>query len=144
MQERPPFLDNYLFFLLAVASHQASGDFHEELRQRSVRVSDWRVLTCLGDRDGLMINELVTLTFLEQPHVTKIVDRLQRDGLVIKVSDPCDRRRARVQITESGRAFLVSLQHIAKDYEEATLAKLTADEQTMIFNVLRKLVDKST
>lgn len=137
-----PFVDDYFLFLLAMASHSISAEFHEHLRQKSVRVSDWRILSCLADRQGMMITELAALALLEQPHVTKIVDRLQQDGLVQKAGDALDRRRTRVHITEKGRLFIDGLIADAKAHEERVLATLTRRERDVIYRILRKLRDR--
>lgn len=138
----PYFVDNYFLFLLAMASHSISAEFHEHLRQKSVRVSDWRILSCLSDREGLMITELATLALLEQPHVTKIVDRLQQEGLVEKRDDPEDRRRTRVHITARGRTFIDTLIADAKAHEARVLATLTRRERDVVHRILRKLLDR--
>lgn len=141
-EEQPCFVDNYFLFLLAMASHTISAEFHDYLRQKSVRVSDWRILSCLADREGLMITELAALALLEQPHVTKIVDRLQQEGLVEKRSDDADRRRTRVHITPTGRLFVDGLIADAKAHEARVLSTLTRREQDVIYRILRKLRDR--
>jgi hypothetical protein len=47
MNEPARFVDDYLLYLLARASHAASAGFHARLKARGVAVSVWRVVATL-------------------------------------------------------------------------------------------------
>ena len=72
-QKEPSFVSNYLLYLLGTSSGKASLQFHKLVRQRGLRVPEWRVLACLVDNDGLMITQLAELSLLEQSRMTRIV-----------------------------------------------------------------------
>ncbi|MBF6334064.1 MarR family winged helix-turn-helix transcriptional regulator [Nocardia transvalensis] len=60
-----------------------------------------RVLADMGR--PLRLGELAGRLGVEAPHVTRMVQRLERTGLVMRVADPQDRRAQRVQLTPAGR-----------------------------------------
>lgn len=135
-----PFVGDYLLYLLAAASHAISSDFHALVRRHGMRVSDWRVLACLSDVDGLMITELAALVLYEQSRLTKVVDQLERRGLVERRGDPADRRRVRVFITRSGQAAVMPLVREAEAHESALLRSLPEREARSIKKSLRVLI----
>ncbi|TAL38524.1 MAG: MarR family transcriptional regulator [Spirochaetes bacterium] len=58
----------------------------------------------LGHEDGIRISELGRMTGLEPSSMTGLVDRMERDGLVLRAPDPHDRRSQVVSLTEAGSA----------------------------------------
>lgn len=136
------FVENYLLYLLASVSHQASGQFHSHVRGEGLRVPEWRVLATLHDRDGAMITELARISLLEQSHLTKIVDQMASRGLVARRPDPADARRVRVFVTKKGRDLAATLVADARKHEADILSLLTAEEEDTLKRVLKRLLDR--
>jgi DNA-binding MarR family transcriptional regulator len=67
----------------------------------------WLVLSRLLARDGQSQTEIGEALFRDRPNTSRILAGLEQRDLVIRESDPDDRRRARVRITPAGRAFVV-------------------------------------
>ena len=61
-----------------------------------------RILRGAG-AEGLWAGELGERLVTRSPDVTRIVDRLEKRGLVRRSADPSDRRAVRVHITDAGR-----------------------------------------
>lgn len=137
---QPGFVSNYLLYLLAASSEKASRQFHDLVRQRGLRVPEWRVLACLVDNDGLMITHLAELSLLEQSRMTRIVMQMQDKGLVRRKIDEADKRRVRVQLTAHGRALAEGLVQDATSHEAALLSSLADTDAARIKGVLRALL----
>jgi 3-hydroxy-9,10-secoandrosta-1,3,5(10)-triene-9,17-dione monooxygenase reductase component len=97
------FAKNYLSYLLARASDIVSAEFHAAIATWRLSVAEWRVLACLSDAEGIGIVDLAGMALMKQPRITKIVDRLEADGLVERRTHEADRRRALVHLTALGR-----------------------------------------
>ena len=134
------FVDDYLLYLLAAASHAASADFHRAVRRHGLRVPDWRVLACACDADGLMITELAELTLFEQSRLTKVVDQLEAKRWIERRGDATDKRRVRVFITPAGRAKVVPLMQAARAHEQVILAGLPPATRETLKAGLRQLI----
>ncbi|WP_431271435.1 MarR family winged helix-turn-helix transcriptional regulator [Dankookia sp. P2] len=96
------FIDDYLLYLLARASHLISAEFQEQLRRRGIAVPVWRVLASLVGSSGETVTGLAETCLLQQPTMTKLLDRMVRDGLVKRTQDTKDRRVVRVALTTRG------------------------------------------
>jgi DNA-binding MarR family transcriptional regulator len=133
------FVPNYLLYLLAAASDKASGDFHLQVRARGLRVSEWRVLACLSDRDGLMVTQLAQLALMEQSRLTKIIDQMAASDLVTRGNDERDRRRVRVFLTARGRKLAEELVAAAKAHEARIIAQLAPGDAELLKEGLRRI-----
>lgn len=139
---RAPFVPGYLAYLLARASHLVSGQFHARLRARGIPVPTWRVLATLSDGDGMTVGELARIALTNQPTMTKIVIRLETDGMVERRDDPGDGRRTLVFITPAGWHLIEDLLIAARDHEAQVLKEYSADEVRTLKRVLRTLIGR--
>jgi homoprotocatechuate degradation regulator HpaR len=62
----------------------------------------WRVLRVLWETDDVTIKELADLTLIAAPSLVGIVDRLERDSLVVRQRSTTDRRKVNVVVTRAG------------------------------------------
>lgn len=60
------------------------------------------ILSKFGNCGGLRLSELGKRAGLEPSTMTGLIDRMEKDGLVVRASDPDDRRALRVNLTEKG------------------------------------------
>ncbi|WP_280468213.1 MarR family winged helix-turn-helix transcriptional regulator [Nocardia cyriacigeorgica] len=68
------------------------------------------VLHTLSRVGTCRLSDLVKTEQIKQPALTSAVAKLERDGLIERTPDPCDRRASMLSLTAEGRA-LVSRRH---------------------------------
>ncbi len=127
--------------LLARTSHALTQGFAEELRERGVSLPVWRVLAALLARPGETVSGLAEACLLQQPTMTKLLDRMVRDGLVTRAQDARDRRIIRVTLTPEGQAKAAELLAAAERHEAEVLAR--HPEAEGIKAVLRDTIARS-
>lgn len=121
-QGSPRFVDDYLLSLLARASHAVSAEFHDRLRARGVSVPVWRVLATLSGGPET-VTALAEACLLQQPTMTKVLDRMERDSLVNRRQDGRDRRLVRVHLAARGEAMVADLLAAARAHEAEIVAR---------------------
>lgn len=136
------FVDGYLAYLLARASHEVSRQFHAQIRRAGLAVPQWRVLATLWGGAGLSIGALARIVIVPQPTLTKIVDRMERAGLVARSTAPDDRRSTRVRLTAKGRARAAPLIALARSHERAVLKGTPAAEIASLKRLLAALSER--
>lgn len=137
------FVDDYLLYLLARASHLISAEFHQELRRRGVSVPVWRVLASLvGSPSGETVTGLAEVCLLQQPTMTKLLDRMVRDGLVRRSQDGRDRRVVRIDLTPRGEAKALELVAAARQHELTVLARHPETEGGDLKDLLRAMMQR--
>jgi DNA-binding MarR family transcriptional regulator len=130
------FAQSYLSYLLARASHIVASGFHKKLKTWKLTVPEYRVLACLMGAEGLGVGDLAAMAIMEQSRMTKILDRMQKQGLVERRSDARDKRRVLIHLTDQGRKRAEPVLRAAKEHEADMLAPLTLDERSMIMHAL--------
>ncbi len=138
------FVEDHLLYLLARVSHVLSGEFHHQLRHRSVGVPVWRVLASLSGSKGETVTGLAEVCLLQQPTMTKLLDRMVRDGLVTRTQDARDRRVVRVALTPKGETLAQELIDAARQHEAAVLARFPEMEAMNLKGVLRSVLKRET
>jgi DNA-binding MarR family transcriptional regulator len=138
------FARNYLAYLLARASFTVSSEFHAALKNWDLSVPEWRVLACLMDVEGLSVGELAAMALMKQPRLTKVLDRMERDGLLKRKGTTDDRRRVTLHLTAKGRARVKPVQRAAKAHEDRLLTQFTDDERATIKHALELLIGGSS
>lgn len=138
----PPqrFVNDYLLYLMARASHLISSEFHEQLRRRGISVPVWRVLAGLVGSQGETVTGLAEICLLQQPTMTKLLDRMVRDGLVKRTQDSRDRRVVRIGLTPRGDTIVSELLVAARQHEAEVLARYPEAEALAIKNLLRSIL----
>jgi DNA-binding MarR family transcriptional regulator len=138
------FMEGYLLYLLARVSHVLSGEFHQQLRRRGVAVPVWRVLASLTGSKGETVTGLAEVCLLQQPTMTKLLDRMVRDGLVARSQDARDRRVVRVALTQKGEALAEELVHAARQHETTVVARFPEMGSAELKAVLRSVLERET
>lgn len=108
------------------------SDLDEELqRTEGLAVSAYEVLILLADAPErrMRISEISARTVLSLSGVSRLVDRLVRDGLVEKQPCPADRRGANAVLTEKGWDLLVQAAPRHVDGVREHLVDLLTDAQ---------------
>ena len=138
------FVDDYLLYLLARASHVLSTEFHSMLRRAGVQVPVWRVLATLSGGNGETVTGLAEACLLQQPTMTKLLDRMVRDGLVRRTPDARDRRVVRIQTTPRGDALVKNLLISAKAHEMELMSRFPDFDEQRLKRLLQAVVAKPT
>ena len=87
---------------------------HVKLRRRvdaaladvGLSLARHRLLAMVGDHGPCRLTDIASHFAFAPRSVTEAVDALERDGLVMRVPDPHDRRAKRVSLTETGQDAL--------------------------------------
>lgn len=134
-----PFVHGYLGYLLGQANHSLYRQFDVRVRAAGLRSIEWRVLATLIGRDPLSIRELAHEVLGKQPTVTKLVQRMVRQGWLEVQADAHDQRRTLVALTPSGRRLVRPLVRQAQAHEAALLGALTAREIAALKRLLWRI-----
>jgi len=92
---------------LLLAREATMQHFRPLLSDNDVTEQQWRVMRALASRDDpFEVTELAQRTALLPPSVSRIVANLQDRGLIARTKVKHDQRRARLQLSRSGKALV--------------------------------------
>jgi DNA-binding MarR family transcriptional regulator len=85
------------------------------------------------DREGpRSVSELATAERIRPQSMAQTVSDLEADGLVARRPDPDDRRRAMVELTESGRAVLAADRRQREGWLAQAIAEGLSEEEQQV------------
>jgi DNA-binding MarR family transcriptional regulator len=137
-------LDSYLPYLLNRAGARIAASFSEEVRPLGATLQMWRVLAALRERDGRRMGDLSETTSIEVSTLTRLVDTMEKKGLVARRRDAGDARAVALHVTLAGRRLTRRVLPIAERYERVALDGFSAAETSALKTALRRLYGNMT
>jgi DNA-binding MarR family transcriptional regulator len=119
------------------------------LRQESEGGASLSMLSALStiDRQGpLTLGALAAEERVAPPSMTRIVARLEEQGLANRKGDAADRRVARVEITPEGHRYLDQYRTRRDAYLAHRLKALSADDRALLTRalpILERLIEEA-
>lgn len=137
----PPTLEERVFESLLRAADYLLRAEVEVLREEGLTFPQYNVLRILrgAGGDGLACGAIGSRLIRHDPDITRLVDRLERRGLVARARDAADRRVVRTQVTPAGLELLARLDEPVDRIHERQLGHMS---QTRL-RQLRELVGEA-
>jgi MarR family transcriptional regulator for hemolysin len=112
----------------------------ERFRPFGLSQARWQVLLkLLRATQPLTQCDLASRIGIEPASLVRLLDVLQKEDLVVRESDPQDRRSKRVSLTENGRALSEKLAVAAEALRSEVLGAVSRDELVRCTSVLEQL-----
>lgn len=131
----PPAADRGATVLWRVlrAAHELEARLETALGEAGLSLAKAGLLRCLAaEPEGVALSELAEHNRCVRSNITQLVDRLEADGLVRRISDPTDRRVRRAALTPAGRkAYQEAARIIAVQEREVAAALNSADAKAL-------------
>jgi DNA-binding MarR family transcriptional regulator len=119
-------------------SRKASARLHPKLA--SLSPGRLQALMLLGEPVEPRICDLAEALALDESTVTRLVDRLELDGLARRGSSSSDRRATVVALTSEGRAALAEMQEQRRQFFAEILDALEPAERAELVRLTAKVV----
>lgn len=98
-------LDNQICFRLYTAARLITQAYTPMLSELGITYPQYLVLMVLWEKDAIPVNDIARRLLLETNTVTPLLQRMERQGLVIRERGEQDRRQQFVSLTEKGKAM---------------------------------------
>jgi len=89
--------------------------------------------------EPMPLSEVAVCNKCVKSNVTQLIDRLEVDGLVRRISDPDDRRVTRAELTHEGRMAYIQARRVVQQQERELLRLLGEEEAAALAKVLEQL-----
>lgn len=128
-----------MFLLLHIAG-AINGRLEEALNTVELSVPKFSALTMLIEAaEPLVLSELAAQMTCVRSNVTQLIDRLEADGLVVRVEDPKDRRSVRASVTALGRERQAAGARRVKEVQEEVAKAFSELSSETLERGLKKL-----
>jgi len=103
----------------------------------------WTVLIYLSEQDGVTQQQLCIATYKDKPSMTRLIDAMERNNLVVRITNKFDRRSNTVHLTHLGRETKDRAQKIAIRTLKESLRGLGIEELRVSQEVLRRIFENT-
>ena len=109
------------------------------ISQTGLGLSDFSIMEALLHKGPLPINQIGEKVLLTSGSMTAAINRLEKDGLVIRVRDQSDGRSFHVHLTNTGRKVIKTAYRHHRLNLNRIVEVLTDDEKKELVRLLKKL-----
>ena len=98
-------LDNQVCFRLYTAARLITKAYTPVLTKLGITYPQYLVLMVLWEKDNLLVNDIAHRLLLETNTITPLLQRMEKQGIVVRQRGNKDKRQQIVSLTEKGRAM---------------------------------------
>ncbi|MCF3110308.1 MarR family winged helix-turn-helix transcriptional regulator [Niabella sp. CC-SYL272] len=126
-------------FITSVASTAIARRLQKKFNQAdlSLTIEQWSVLYHLWKEDGISQQDLCKATFRDKPSMTRLVDNLEKAGMVKRIPSRADRRKNMIYLTERAKEMQDTCYGFAEETVEEALAGVSQDKIEVCKEVLK-------
>ena len=103
----------------------------------------WTVLNRLAEQDGISQKTLAIRAEKDQTNITRLLDQLERKGLVERTVNPDDRRSFLITITEKGRDLNNKLVPIEHQVVSQIAEHLSEERLELLWGCLHQITEQA-
>jgi DNA-binding MarR family transcriptional regulator len=132
-------LNNRIFFRLFQVANTLQK---QAVRELGVTTVQWAVLGALSDPRptyGIAVGTLADFLVVSRQNLDGVLKRLERDGLVERVTDPEDKRARVVKLTREGFAFWADLRERIFQFYDQAVAGFKFDDRVALAHYMNEL-----
>jgi DNA-binding MarR family transcriptional regulator len=128
---------------LGMAYTAVTRQLSKYLKEKNLPITpdQFRVLTQLWENDGCSQQELAKGSDRDRANVTRIIDILEREGLVARNNHETDRRIYRISLTPKGKDLETEAAECAKLTLKDALDGIDEEDLATCMRVLKKTMD---
>ncbi|MFL6322083.1 MAG: MarR family winged helix-turn-helix transcriptional regulator [Nitrososphaeraceae archaeon] len=132
--------ENSIGFLVNRTARAFVKSLDLELREKvGVTVGQWKVIVMLVKQNGLTQKETADKLGLEGPTLIPIIDKMEKDGLLVRRVDSSDRRNNRIYRTEKADALWDRMVECATKVRQVSVKDISEENILIMRNVLDKI-----
>ena len=110
-------------------------------RQLTLTMSQYHLLEALSEEPDLTVRALAEAAGVASPTATRMLDGLQRDGIVERRPSASDRRAVSVSLTDTGRRLVAQKRALVGERRRALYESLDPGERAQAERLLRRLAE---
>ncbi|MCG0274896.1 MAG: MarR family transcriptional regulator [Thermosediminibacteraceae bacterium] len=104
-------------------------------------LSQCHTIVEIGRAGEISLNELAELLNLDSSTISRSVNNLVKQGLVVRETDPEDRRYVRIKLTKEGYEVYKAVESSMENYFERILTSIPEEKRDKVLESLQLLID---
>lgn len=108
-----------------------------------LKSSQHMYIICIYRNPGITQDQLFSYFYLNPSNIARSVTALERNGFLIRKSNPDDKRTSRIYLTKKGEAVYQPILDILRQGEEQAMAGFSPEQREMFLDMLQKIGHRS-
>ena len=129
---------------LLKAYHAQTNAIRPHLPELGLSVGQPKILDFLDQHDGCVQKDLAALCGIEPATVSRLLDKMEAEGLITRSTAPECKRSVRIHMTDLGRERHQAFAAVRDAVEELELAGFTPREREAFYGYLLRLYNNLT
>ncbi len=125
---------------LMLAREAVMQRFRPHLNARGLTDQQWRIVRALNEVDSLEIADLCRACCLHGASLSRILPKLESDGLLARKNSKSDQRRVIVSLTAKGRRLFDEVAPESEAIYSALARDIGADRLDRIYSLLDEMI----
>ena len=134
-------MDLSLGVILNRTSIQSKALFTQKIKEFDISPEQWSLVFRVVESNGLTQKELSDSTYKDQANITRSIDRLERKGLLKRVSNQMDRRIINIYPTEKAINLVEKIIPISSRFNNYLTENFTEEEKNQLIKLLNKVYE---
>lgn len=102
--------------------------------------SQWKVILALNSFDGLSQRELADRIYVDGSTLVPVIDKMEKNGLLERKSDPKDRRHNRLYLTKKSESIVDSIIETVLQLRKTLYKGLSKDDLESMRPKLKRII----
>lgn len=98
----------------------------------NISASQWQVIWEVGSAGEISLNELAALLNLDNSTMSRAINNLVEQGLVLRDADPADRRYVKIKLAGKGTEFFKQMEEKIDQYYGMILQSIPAEKRSQV------------
>jgi DNA-binding MarR family transcriptional regulator len=131
-------LENRIFVVLLRAADVLTQEAEQLVKASGLTGAQYNVLRILrgAEPEGLACRAIGERMISHDPDMTRLLDRMEKHGLITRARQADDRRVVKTRITPKGLSLLKTLDQPIRDLHERQFRHIPAARQKILFDLL--------
>ena len=134
-------LDNQLCFRLYTASRLITQAYHPLLSGHGLTYPQYLVLLVLWEKDAQPVNDIAKRLLLETNTVTPLLQRMEKEGILVRTKGTRDARQMIVSLTKKGKELQKKLSDVPYTVGSAVMCdSVTPETAPALYGMLDDII----
>ncbi len=117
--------------------------FGRRLKDTGITRIQWIAMYYISTNKIISQRELSVLTHVTDSSIGRLLDRLERDKMVVRLTNESDRRVTMVMLTERGEALMKELIPYGEKFNDDLTDGIKQEDLIVFQNVLDKMIENT-
>lgn len=133
-------LDDSVGYLINIVAGKLKNELNRHFTAFDITPEQWAVLNRLWEKDGITQKDLAERTFKDQPNIGRILDKLEKKGLIRRCTGTEDGRVIIVFLTQEGQSLKKDLTPLATEVLNLVQKDISEEDIKVLEGILKRIL----